>query len=143
MQVMLHLVKRRGVLLMLVFPQSGSEPRFGPELFRTGPKSGSKFSIGAEPDPKSGSRFGASPEVVNRVRTEPDLNLRVGLHACGHALTLVLLPHVNVATSQMTLLKRCCHPSAPQAYLQMLPLKWHCPLKRLELAAPAALSNLM
>ena len=59
----------------LVLPGSGSEPRFGPEPFRTGPKSGSKFGTGPEPDPKSGPGFGRGPEVVNRVRTEPDLNL--------------------------------------------------------------------
>ena len=41
----------------VVMPQSGSEPRFGPELLRTGPKSGSRFGIGPEPNPKSGSGF--------------------------------------------------------------------------------------
>jgi hypothetical protein len=44
--------------LQLVMPQSGSEPRFEPELFRTGPKSGSRFTYQPEPDLKSGSGFG-------------------------------------------------------------------------------------
>jgi len=59
-------------LARLVMPQSGSEPRFGPEPFRTGPKSGPRFSIAPELNWKSGSRFGRGPNVVNPVRTEPD-----------------------------------------------------------------------
>jgi len=53
-------------------PQSGSEPWFGPELLRTGPKSGSRFSIVPKLNRKSSSRFGRGPNVVNPVRTEPD-----------------------------------------------------------------------
>ena len=41
----------------LEMPQSGSELRFGPELFRTWPKSGSKFGLRGEPDLWSGPRF--------------------------------------------------------------------------------------
>jgi len=53
-------------------PQSGSEPRFGPKPFRTGPKSGPRFGIVPELNRKSSSRFGRGPNVVNPVRTEPD-----------------------------------------------------------------------
>jgi len=53
-------------------PQSGSEPRFGPEPFRTGPKSGPRFGIAPELNRKSSSRFRRGPNVVNPVRTEPD-----------------------------------------------------------------------
>ena len=47
--------------LHIVMPQSGSEPRFGPELLRTGPKSGPKSGMGPELNLKSGSRFGSVP----------------------------------------------------------------------------------
>ena len=53
-------------------PQSGSEPRFGPEPLRTGPKSGPRFGIVPELNRKSGSGFGREPDVVNLVQTEPD-----------------------------------------------------------------------
>ena len=43
--------------LNLGMPQSGSEPKFEPELFRTGPKFGPRFGWKVEPDHKSGSRF--------------------------------------------------------------------------------------
>ncbi|KAF8239129.1 hypothetical protein L208DRAFT_143270 [Tricholoma matsutake] len=39
-------------------PQYGSEPKFKPELFRTGPKFGPRFNGCAEPDHKSSSGFG-------------------------------------------------------------------------------------
>ena len=38
-------------------PQFGSEPKFEPELFRTGPKFGPRFRWKVELDHKSGSRF--------------------------------------------------------------------------------------
>jgi hypothetical protein len=44
----------------VAMPQSGSEPKFEPELVRTGPKFGSRFGGGAEPEHKSGSAFGKS-----------------------------------------------------------------------------------
>src|ERR1700733_9024040 len=53
-------------------PQSGSEPKFEPELFRTGPRFGPKFSEIAEPDLKFSPRFNRAPENANpfeRVRT--------------------------------------------------------------------------
>jgi len=53
-------------------PQSGSEPRFGPELLRTGPKSGPRFGIAPELNRKSGSRFGRGAIVVNLVQTKLD-----------------------------------------------------------------------
>ena len=52
--------------------QSSSEPRFEPELLRTGPKSGPRFGIAPELNRKSSSRFGRGPNVVNLVQTEPD-----------------------------------------------------------------------
>jgi len=59
----------------IVLLQSGSEPRFEPELLQTGPRSGSKFRVGAEPNPKSGSGFRGGPKMVNLVwtRTGPEL----------------------------------------------------------------------
>ena len=56
----------------LVMLQSGSEPRFGPEPFWTGPKSSPRFSIVPELNWKSGSRFRRGPNVVNPVQTELD-----------------------------------------------------------------------
>ena len=53
-------------------PQSGSEPKFEPELFRTGPKFGPRFNDFAEPDHKSGSAFGKGAEFKNCV--EPSSN---------------------------------------------------------------------
>jgi len=50
-----------GEMPTLVMPQSGSEPRFGPEPFRTGPKSGPRFGIVPKLNWKSGSRFGRGP----------------------------------------------------------------------------------
>src|SRR6267154_5485473 len=41
----------------LVLPQSGSEPRFEPELLRTGPKFGSKSSVRPEPNAWFGPWF--------------------------------------------------------------------------------------
>jgi hypothetical protein len=52
-------------------PQSGSEPKFEPELFRTGPKFGPRFDGCAEPDHKSGSGFRQGVTLLNLVRTEP------------------------------------------------------------------------
>ena len=46
----------------VVLPWFRAEPRFGPEPSRTGPRSGPRFRVGAELDPKSGSRFGGAPE---------------------------------------------------------------------------------
>ena len=45
------------LLATIGMPQSGSEPKFEPELFRTGPKFGPRFGWKVEPDHKSGSRF--------------------------------------------------------------------------------------
>jgi hypothetical protein len=56
----------------LGMPQSGSEPKFEPELFRTGPKFGPRFDGRAEPDHKSGSRFGRGPKSQNRVEPGPN-----------------------------------------------------------------------
>jgi hypothetical protein len=56
----------------VAMPQSGSEPKFEPELLRTGPRFGPKFSKIAEPDPKSSPRFNKRLENANpfeRVRT--------------------------------------------------------------------------
>jgi hypothetical protein len=91
-----------------VFPESGSELRFGPEPFRTGPKSGSKFSIEAEPDRKSGSGFGAPREVVNRVRTEPDLNLVEGRPSTMSTHSLL---SNNIAAPPQTSQPLKCHCS--------------------------------
>jgi hypothetical protein len=41
-------------------PEFGSEPKFEPELLRTGPKFSSRSGRNAEPNLKSGSRFGIS-----------------------------------------------------------------------------------
>jgi hypothetical protein len=46
-------------------PWSSSEPKFEPELLRTGLKSGSKFTHGPEPDLKSSSRFEDGLETEN------------------------------------------------------------------------------
>ena len=46
-------------------PQSGFEPKFEPELFRTGPKSNPRFGHSAEPNRKSGSGFGQGGEHLN------------------------------------------------------------------------------
>ena len=44
-------------VLALGMPQFGSEPKFEPELFRTGPRFSPRFSESTEPDHKSGSTF--------------------------------------------------------------------------------------
>ena len=49
----------------LEMPQSSSELRFGPELFRTWPKSGSMFGLRAEPDLWSSPRFGGKRVSLN------------------------------------------------------------------------------
>ena len=54
---------------LLGMPQFGSEPKFEPELFRTGPKFGPRFSGSAEPDHKSGSEFRQGRNFPNVVRT--------------------------------------------------------------------------
>jgi len=57
----------------IVMPQFGPELRFGPEPGRTGPESGSKFGMGGEPDPKSGSGFGRAPQIANVFGPGPNL----------------------------------------------------------------------
>jgi hypothetical protein len=57
-------------------PQSGSEPKFEPELFRTEPKFGPKFERLAEPDLKSSPGFETEQKNANpfeRVRTSMNL----------------------------------------------------------------------
>jgi hypothetical protein len=57
-------------------PQSGSEPKFEPELFRTEPKSGPKFERLVEPDLKSSPGFETEQTNANpfeRVRTSVNL----------------------------------------------------------------------
>ena len=86
----------------LVMPWSGSEPWFEPELFRTGPKSGSRFGNGPEPDLRSSSRFGAGRTFENRsgpVRTRTanghgsttfftlSSSVSLTIHALAHWLT--------------------------------------------------------
>src|ERR1700678_469132 len=56
----------------LGMPQFGSEPKFEPELCRTGPKFGSRFGIFVEPNLRSGSRFGEILHLPNLV--EPGSN---------------------------------------------------------------------
>ena len=53
-------------------PQFGSEPKFEPELFRTGPKFSPRFGGCAEPDHKFGSRFRQGVKFQNHV--EPGSN---------------------------------------------------------------------
>jgi hypothetical protein len=58
--------------IRLVLPQSGSEPKFEPELLRTGPKFGPKFVRETEPDLRSSLRFRKGQQNANpfeRVRT--------------------------------------------------------------------------
>ena len=55
----------------VVLPKFGPEPKFEPELLRTGLKSSSKFSTFAEPDLEFSSGFSAIEEV--RTRFEPTL----------------------------------------------------------------------
>src|SRR5260221_6583200 len=126
----------RGGNAVLVMPQSGSEPRFGPEPFRTGPKSGSRFGNGAEPDRKSGSRFGGPPEVVNRVRTELDLNLRVE----GRVVSAHSHLNSNIAAPPQTsqpLKCRCSNVAAPAPLKHTLKF---CPSNG---TAPSNVSNLL
>ena len=52
----MYATRRKCVALGM--PQFGSEPKFEPELFRTGPRFGPRFGKSAEPDHKSGSTFG-------------------------------------------------------------------------------------
>ena len=61
-------------------PQSGSEPRSGPEPRRTGPRSGPRFGIVTEPDLQDRFRFGGMAEPSEAVRTgsEPP-NRKVGM----------------------------------------------------------------
>jgi hypothetical protein len=57
-------------------PQSGSEPKFEPELFRTGPKFSPKFKRFAEPDLWSSLRFETEQKNVHpfkQVRTSVNL----------------------------------------------------------------------
>ena len=49
-----------------MMPQFGSEPKFEPELFRTGPRFGPRFSESTEPHHKSGSTFGQGRYFENR-----------------------------------------------------------------------------
>ena len=58
----------------LGMPQFGSEPKFEPELFRTGPKFGPRFGGSAEPNHKSGSVFGQGAKSTNLrwTRFEPN-----------------------------------------------------------------------
>jgi hypothetical protein len=51
--------------MTLGMPQSSSEPKFEPELFRTGPKFGPRFGWLVEPDRKFGSRFRQSSKSLN------------------------------------------------------------------------------
>lgn len=46
-------------------PQFGSEPKFEPELLRTGPKFGPRFGGCAEPDHKFSSGFGQGAKSLN------------------------------------------------------------------------------
>jgi hypothetical protein len=57
--------------LVVGMPQSSSEPKFEPELFRTGPKFGPRFDGCAELDHKSGSGFRQGVTLLNLVRTKP------------------------------------------------------------------------
>jgi hypothetical protein len=59
------------ILYQLVLPKFSPEPKFEPELLRTGPKSSSKFSPCAEPDLKFSSGFSRIEEV--RTGFEPTL----------------------------------------------------------------------
>jgi hypothetical protein len=49
----------------LVMPPFGSEPKFEPELFGTGPKFGLKFRRESEPDARSSSAFARVKEFAN------------------------------------------------------------------------------
>ena len=60
--------------VLLGMPQFGSEPKFEPELFGTGPRFSSKFGGSAELDHKSGSTFGQSRNFENRCRTQFEPN---------------------------------------------------------------------
>jgi hypothetical protein len=51
-----------------VLPKFGPEPKFEPELLRTGPKSSSKFSTFVEPDLKFSSGFSRTEEVQTRFK---------------------------------------------------------------------------
>ena len=79
-------------------PQSGSEPRFGPELLRTGPKSGPKSSMGPEPNLKSGSQFGSVPRSgePRSDRTEPEPDALLALSA---GRTLMQSCHLTISHS--------------------------------------------
>jgi hypothetical protein len=60
----------------IAMPQSGSEPKFEPELFRTGPKFGPKFKRLAEPNLKSSPGFETDQKNMNpfeQVRTSVNL----------------------------------------------------------------------
>src|ERR1700678_4300382 len=55
-------------------PKFGSEPKFEPELLRTGPKFSSKFSTFAEPNLKFSSRFSQTSILLNLFEPGSNLN---------------------------------------------------------------------
>ena len=59
---------------VLGMPQFGSEPKFKPELFGTGPRFSSKFGSSAELDHKSSSTFRQSRNFENRCRMQFEPN---------------------------------------------------------------------
>ena len=98
-------------------PQFGSEPKFEPELFRTGPRFGPKFNEITEPDLKSSPRFNRAPENANpfeRVRTSGNRSQK-----CTHAYDVsqvfqICSTNLGLAPESSTITVPISMPWAPQ-----------------------------